>query len=87
MLLQQNCRVRHTQILSELIYKIEGASQIERNQSPLAKSKNQQLKEKLGRKWTTTSDVMTFVIFDTLQQSFEKLVDQLVDEVLMSYES
>jgi hypothetical protein len=31
--------------------------------------------------------VMTFVISDTLQQSFEKLVDQLVDEVLMSYES
>jgi hypothetical protein len=30
---------------------------------------------------------MTFVISDTLQQSFEKLVDQLVDEVLMSYES
>jgi uncharacterized Zn-finger protein len=36
----------------------EGPSQIQWNQSLSTKSKNQQLKKKLGQRWTTISDVM-----------------------------
>jgi hypothetical protein len=40
----------------------EGASQIEWNQSFLTKSKNEQLKKKLGHKWTIINDVMIVAV-------------------------
>lgn len=71
---------------SEHFIATKGASQIEWNQSFLTKSNNQQLKKKLGHRWTIINDVMIVAVWNTLQQSFEKLVDQPANEVLMNCE-